>query len=115
MNFYKSNLFGVNVDENFLIAASNFLFCRIGLFPCKFLGLPIGANPRKRSTWVPVIDSVKHRLASWKGKNLSINGRVLLINSFCRFIFFSFFKCRNRVLKKSVSLQQKFLWACGKE
>ncbi|MCH86516.1 LINE-1 reverse transcriptase like, partial [Trifolium medium] len=40
-----------------------------------------GANPRRRTTWTPIIDSMKKRLCSWNGRHLSIGGRVTLIKS----------------------------------
>jgi hypothetical protein len=50
VNFWKSGLIGVNVPSSFLNMASNFLNCRIGALPFKYLGLPIGANPKSLST-----------------------------------------------------------------
>ncbi|GAU35055.1 hypothetical protein TSUD_69780 [Trifolium subterraneum] len=47
INFVKSKLYGINVNERFLEAASNFLLCRAEDIPFKFLGLPVGANPRR--------------------------------------------------------------------
>jgi hypothetical protein len=44
--------------------ASRFLNCRIGRIPFIYLGLPVGANPRKFSTWLPMIDVLKKRLDS---------------------------------------------------
>lgn len=58
VNFAKSNLFGINSPDNFLVAASHFLSCSIGSLPFKFLGVPVGANPML-STWKPIIDKVK--------------------------------------------------------
>lgn len=49
VNFAKSCLIGVNVGREFMDAACNFLNCREGMFPFKYLGLPIGANPRRLS------------------------------------------------------------------
>lgn len=69
VNFHKSSLLGVNVDDYFRSAAASFLFYSIGKFPFKFLGLPIGANPRRASTWQPIIDVMRKKLASRKGKN----------------------------------------------
>ncbi|KAK2421555.1 cyanogenic beta-glucosidase [Trifolium repens] len=41
VNFWKSCLVGVNVEEDFLAMASRFLNCRIGRAPFKYLGLPM--------------------------------------------------------------------------
>ncbi|PNY05892.1 ribonuclease H [Trifolium pratense] len=47
INFVKSKLYRINVNDRFLEAASNFLLCRAEAIPFKFLGLPVGANPRR--------------------------------------------------------------------
>lgn len=46
MNFRKSCLYGVNVDDFFLNVGSNFLCCKLGDLPFIYLGLPIGENIR---------------------------------------------------------------------
>jgi hypothetical protein len=51
VNFWKSNIMGVNVSQDFLLLASTFLNCRVGRVPFKYLGLPVGANPRRAATW----------------------------------------------------------------
>lgn len=47
VNFHKSCFYGINIGCDFLLAASNFLSCKSGDLPFKYLGLPIGANPKK--------------------------------------------------------------------
>ncbi|CAJ2637732.1 unnamed protein product [Trifolium pratense] len=81
INFVKSKLYGINVEANFLDAAASFLSCSSDSIPFKFLGIPVGANPRRQDTWQPIVDSMTKRLSSWSGRNLSIGGRVTLINS----------------------------------
>ncbi|MCI06917.1 LINE-1 reverse transcriptase like, partial [Trifolium medium] len=68
VNFFKSRLFGVNVCNAFMDQAASFLHCKKGNFPFVYLGLPVGANPRKASTWVPVVKAIEKRLLSWKNK-----------------------------------------------
>ncbi|PNX58635.1 ribonuclease H, partial [Trifolium pratense] len=57
INFVKSKLYGVNVDNRLLEAGAVFLSCNTAAIPFKFLGLPVGANPRRKETWKPVIDA----------------------------------------------------------
>jgi hypothetical protein len=66
VNFWKSHLMGVNVSEEFMRVASVFLNCRVSSIPFKYLGLPVGANPRRASTWEPLIDSLRKRLGAWE-------------------------------------------------
>lgn len=64
VNFSKSSLIGVNVDVDFLPTAEGFLHCKVATLPFKYLGLPVGGNPRKASTWAPLVDGLLSRLAS---------------------------------------------------
>ncbi|KHN46938.1 Putative ribonuclease H protein, partial [Glycine soja] len=78
-----------------------------------FLGVPVGANPRLRSTWQLIIDSIKARLNSWKSRQLSIGGRITLINSVLASLplfLFSFYKAPKKVIEKIIKLQRRFLW-----
>ncbi|MCH79435.1 RNA-directed DNA polymerase (Reverse transcriptase) [Trifolium medium] len=47
INFWKSNLMGINVSADFMRLASTFVNCRVGQIPFKYLGLPVSANPRR--------------------------------------------------------------------
>lgn len=80
VNFYKNLILGFNVDSDFLMATSDFLSCAISLFPFTFLGLPIGANPSRRSSWDPILSKLRNKLSSWKGKFVSLGGRVIILN-----------------------------------
>jgi hypothetical protein len=74
VNFHKSMLAGINIDQSWLEEAANILQCKVGTTPFKYLWLLIGANPRLASTWQPVIEVVRSRLSTWKHKKLSIGG-----------------------------------------
>ncbi|GAU46303.1 hypothetical protein TSUD_283280 [Trifolium subterraneum] len=63
INFVKSKLYGISVEDRILDAGAAFLSCRSDAIPFKFLGIPVGANPRRRETWKPVIDAMSHRLS----------------------------------------------------
>lgn len=64
INFMKSSLITMNVDDQFVLAASQFLNCKRGRLPFKYQGLPVGSNHRSCSTWQPVVDVMARRLAS---------------------------------------------------
>jgi hypothetical protein len=64
VNFSKSCLMGVNVLPQFMNMACNFLNCKLGGIPFCYLGLPVGANHRKSSTWDPLVDHLRKRLRS---------------------------------------------------
>ncbi|CAJ2637160.1 unnamed protein product [Trifolium pratense] len=118
INFIKSKLYGINVDESFLMAGASFLSCSSDIIPFKFLGIPVGANPRRRDTWRPVVDAMMKRLNTWSGRQLSYGGRITLINSVLASLpvyFFSFFKAPKCVINQLVRIQRNFLWGGGLE
>ncbi|CAJ2672826.1 unnamed protein product [Trifolium pratense] len=118
INFVKSKMYGINVDANFLAAAASFLSCSFDSIPFKFLGISVGANPRRQDTWQPIVDSLTKRLSSWSGRNLSIGGRITLINSVLSSLplyFFSFYKAPRCIINKLVRIQRNFLWGGGLE
>lgn len=61
--------------------ACNFMNCREDFLPFKYLGLPVGANPTRMSTWEPLLECLKKRLNSWGNKYVSLGGRVVLLNA----------------------------------
>ncbi|XP_058758239.1 uncharacterized protein LOC131631463 [Vicia villosa] len=116
INFHRSNLFGINVGGWFLEEASSFLSCKVGSFPFKFLGVKVGDNPRKSSMWKDLISLMRKRLAVWKGVNLNVAGRVVLINSMLNSIpiySLSLYKAPSKVLHEIHTIQSKFLWSGG--
>jgi len=80
--------------------------------PFTYLGIPIGANPRRSQTWDPLITKCERKLARWKQRHLSFGGRMNLINSVLTSIpiyFLSFFRVPKQVVNKIVRLQRNFL------
>jgi hypothetical protein len=113
VNFWKSSLMGVNVSEEFMELACDFLNCRRGQIPFKYLGLPVGANPKRISTWEPLIEYLKKRLTSWGKKHISLSGRIVMINSVLNSIpifFMSFLKMPVQVYKRVIRIQRELLW-----
>lgn len=77
-----------------------------------YLGMPIGANPRRVQTWKLVIDKIRKRLSSWKQQQLSIGGKICLIKSVLTAIplyYLSFFKASKKVISIINSLQRNFV------
>ncbi|XP_045810964.1 uncharacterized protein LOC123905409 [Trifolium pratense] len=65
INFVKSKLYGFNVDARLLEAEASFLACNTTTIPFKFLGISVGANPRRRETWKLVVEAMTKCLNSW--------------------------------------------------
>jgi hypothetical protein len=113
VNFWNSSLIGINVDNSFMELASSFLNCIRGNRPFKYLGLPVGANPRKKATWEPMVEKIRRKLNSWGNKHISFGGRLVLINSVLNSIpifYLSIMKLPVQVRKMLVRIQRDFLW-----
>lgn len=111
----KSKLYGVGNPNVCLAASAGFLGCKAYCLPFKFLGCMVGGNHRCSGFWKPLVNVLEARLSSWKGRMLSIGGRVTLINSVLANIpryYFAFYKAPPLVIKKLEVIQRNFLW-CG--
>lgn len=49
------------------------------MLPCKYLGLPLSIAKLRRQDVQPILDRLANKLALWKAKLLSIDGRVIYI------------------------------------
>ena len=81
INFHKSELFcfGEAQDEAHLYAE---LFgCGLSQFSITYLGISIHYRRLTNAEWKHVEERLQKRLSSWKGKLLSLGGRLVLINS----------------------------------
>ena len=57
------------------------LGCKLANLPTTYLGFPLSIGPMKAFDWNFVLQKVDKKLASLKGKLLSLGGRLSLINS----------------------------------
>ncbi|XP_058775212.1 uncharacterized protein LOC131649467 [Vicia villosa] len=113
INFHKSNFFGINIGEWLSTSATSFLSCKKGSFPFKFLGIWVGERANKTKVWKDVVTNIKSRLSKWKGRNISIGGRVTLIGSVLNAIpifTLSFYKAPSMIIKEIRGLLSNFLW-----
>jgi hypothetical protein len=113
VNFYKSSLIGINLDNDYTSSLANSVFCRSDTFPVRYLGLPLGANPSRLSTWKPVLSTIRAKLSTWKGNFLSMAGRLCLIKSVLSSLplfYMSVFAMPKGIIKVISSLTRSFLW-----
>ncbi|XP_016172733.1 uncharacterized protein LOC107615139 [Arachis ipaensis] len=114
INFDKSSLIPINCEEQWTLNMCQLLGCKGESLPVKYLGIPLGANPRLVKTWKPIIDKVEEKLSLWKAKVLNKDGRLVLIKSVLNSLpvyYLSLFKLPKAVAEKLISLQRRFLWS----
>ena len=114
VNLDKSNLFGINLDQNHLSRLAVLLDCKASDWPILYLGLPLGGNLKACGFWDPVIEIISQRLDGWQKAYLSLGGRITLIHSCLSHIpsyFISLFKILALVAAKIERLQKDFLWS----
>jgi len=106
------------VERNSLETYAKTLNCNVMQIPFKYMGLEVGGNPMRKQYWKPIADKIKARLNTWKGRCLSLAGRVCLIKlvfSAIPLFYLSFFIALASVCNKISSIQRRFLWAWGKD
>ncbi|GJZ53993.1 hypothetical protein Tco_0608878 [Tanacetum coccineum] len=81
VNYNKSKLYGIGVNEMDLMDMAGWMRCGVKEFPFTYLGLPIGVNMRLINAWNPIVENFKNRLVDWKAKTMYIL-RELEKNSF---------------------------------
>lgn len=114
VNFHKSKLAGVSVAPPTIACFASLLTCKTMDVPFTYLGIHVGCNPRRLRTWDPVVQKLKRKLSSWKGKHLTFGGRVCLFKSVLTAIllfYLSFFRMPKGVLKQCIQIMAHFLWS----
>lgn len=108
INSNKSKVYGIVVSNMEVDFIANRMGCSPGKMPFTYLGIPIGTNMRRISSWNGIIDKFKKRLSLWKARTLSFGGRLTLVKSVLGSI--SLFRAPMEVIKKLESLRQRFFW-----
>jgi hypothetical protein len=114
INFHKSSLIDINVREDTYVGMASSVFCRFDSLPCSYLGMPLGSNPKRLSTWKPIIENFRRKLSIWRGRMLSLVGRICLIKSVMSSLlvyYMSSFLLLKGVCIILTSIQRRFLWS----
>jgi hypothetical protein len=114
INFHKSELFCFGQAKEYYDEYSNIFGCKFGSLPVKYLGVPMHFRKLNNRDWKMIEQRIeKKKLSSWKGKHLSVGGRLVLINSvlssLTMFMIF-FFEIPKGVLQKIDYYRSRFFW-----
>ncbi|GJT47677.1 RNA-directed DNA polymerase, eukaryota [Tanacetum coccineum] len=111
INLHKSKLMGIGVNMSVVESAANLIGCSILHSPFNYLGVKVGSNMTRISSWDDVVSKVSSRLSKWKLKSLSIGGRLTLLKSVLTstpLYHMSIYKVPMGVLKKLESIRRNF-------
>ncbi|GKV15062.1 hypothetical protein SLEP1_g25863 [Rubroshorea leprosula] len=113
INFNKSQLVGIGVDDDWLNKMAWVLCCKKGTLPFKYLGITIGGSCKRSAFWKPLVDIFERKLATWKGRYLSLGGRITLINSVLSSLpvfWMSMYLVPKGTILLLDKIRRKFLW-----
>ncbi|WVZ91755.1 hypothetical protein U9M48_037881 [Paspalum notatum var. saurae] len=113
INFHKSEIFCFGQAKECENDYSELFGCRLGSFPFRYLGLSMHYRKLRNSDWRHIEERFKKRRIGWKGKLLSVGGRLVLINSVLSSLpmfMLSFFAIPKGILKKLEYLRSRFFW-----
>jgi hypothetical protein len=62
VNYHKSNMIPINMDDTMLSHFASTLHCKKGSLPFTYLGLPLGITKPSLEYFLPMVQRVQHRL-----------------------------------------------------
>jgi len=101
-----------------MLQTPNFIELHAHEVPFKYLGLEVRGNPRKKQFWEPIVSKINAKLSAWKGRFLSMAGRICLIKLVITVVplfYLSFFKAPVSVYNRIASIQRRFLWGWARD
>jgi hypothetical protein len=81
INYTKSELIPLCLEEEETIFFAEILGCVVGNFPIKYLGIPLHYEKLIREDIQPLIDKILKTIAGWRGKLLSYATRLNFIKA----------------------------------
>jgi hypothetical protein len=113
INFHKSELYCLGDAQDDAAIYAELFGCGQGQFPIRYLGILIHYRRLTIVEWKIVEEILQKQLSSWKGKLLSLEGRLVLINSVLTnmvLYMIYFFLLPKGVLHKLDYYRSRFFW-----
>ncbi|WVZ51380.1 hypothetical protein U9M48_002532, partial [Paspalum notatum var. saurae] len=113
INFNESELYCFGDAQDALDQYMEIFGCKNGEFLFSYVGIPTHFKKLRNADWKKVEERFEKRLSSWKGKHLSIGGRLTLINSVLSSLpmyMMSFFDVPKGVIRKLDYFRSRFFW-----
>jgi hypothetical protein len=81
INFYKSELIPINLEQEKTHEIAHLFGCPVGSFPIKYLGVPLHFEKLKREDIQPLVDKIIAKVSGWRGRLLSQAARIVLVQT----------------------------------
>jgi hypothetical protein len=113
INYHKSELFyfgqATQLEDHYQLLFG----CRKGILPFRYLGIPMHMRKLNYRDWKVIEEKFEKKLSGCKGKLMSMDDRLVLINSVMSslglFMLF-FFEVPREVLKSLEFFRSRFFW-----
>ncbi|WOH08313.1 hypothetical protein DCAR_0727751 [Daucus carota subsp. sativus] len=113
INFGKSTLYGFNSTAEELTGWSEIIGCKLGSDSFTYLGLELAKSPNRVQFWDPLVSKVKKKLAAWKGRSISMTGRIILLQAALDSLpiyWFNMFLIPRTVENQLEKIRRRFFW-----
>ena len=113
INFHKSEIFCFRQAKEMEQQYSQLFGCQSGKYLFRYLGIPMHFRKLSNAHWRIIEEKFEKKLSSWKGKHMSVGGRLVLINSVLTSLtmfMLSFFEVPKGVLEKLDYYRSRFFW-----
>ena len=113
INFHKSELVPLNLEDSEAHRLAHFFSCPLGSFTIKYLGLPLHYDNLSREDVQPLVDKILKKIAGWMGRLISLAARAMLIKSCLASIpvyLLSFIKFPKWAIKFIDTHMRNYLW-----
>ena len=80
VNYHKSSMVPINVDENTTISLAAAFGCQVGKMPFTYLGLPVGTTRPRMVDFMPLVDCMDRRMTT-SSSFLNQGERLQFLNS----------------------------------
>ena len=113
MNKDKSIFYLGNSYSHRRMQVKRILGFKLGTVPFTYLGVPIFKGKPRRVHLQAIADKAKSRLAGWRGKLLSMAGRVQLVHDVIQSLLHSFsvYLWPSSLLKQLATCARNFVWS----
>jgi len=114
INASKSKFYFGSIHMSRIVAIASITGFSYGSLPFVYLGIPLFRGKPKTVHLRPIFDKIKAKLGSWKGRMLTIMGRVQLVNVVVSsMLVFSFhvYRWPKSLLASLSKLIRNFVWS----